>query len=253
MLKQVVVMTALAMIGANAQTRVPPALSFDAATVKANPVRGERAFRFTPERVDIVGATLAYIVSQAYETPIPRTEYPGGPMKDLFSRDYDIHAVAARPSTRPELLLMLQQLLRDRFSLAVHTEARVGPAYNLVAARGGPKLRASSETFEGVAPAMALASIEGRASSMGQLAFLLTARMGRPVLDRTGLTGRYDFTLSVERLDEHPGRDQKSSGEFWSESSIFTDLQEQLGLRLEATRSAVDYLVIDGVQAPAEN
>ena len=230
-----------------------PALSFDAASVKTNRSRTDRTFRFSPQRLDISGSTLAYIVSQAYEMPIPRTVYPPPPMTDLLRGEYDIHATADRPSTRPELLQMLQRLLRERFALAVHTERRTGPAYSLVAARGGSKLRKSEQTFEETQPRMGIDFLEGRANSVGQLAFLLTARMGRPVIDRTGLVGLYDFRLQLESMDERPGRDPKAAAEYWSESSVFTDIQEQLGLRLEGTNAAVDYLVIDKVAAPTEN
>ncbi|HKT81249.1 MAG TPA: TIGR03435 family protein [Vicinamibacterales bacterium] len=258
MVKALLTLALAALVTTHAPGQAPPrqtsaTLSFEAASVRANPARRDRLFRFTPEHVDIVGSTLAYIVSQAYEMPIPRTVYPSSPMKELFSGEYDIHAVAGRPSTRSDLLAMLRQLLQDRFALTVHTEPRIGPAYNLTVTRAGSRLRRSEQTFETGPPVMGLDFLEGRGSSVGQMAFLLTARLGRPVIDRTGLGGLYDYRLKIETLDARPGADPKAAGEYWSESSIFTDIQEQLGLRLEGTRAAIDHLVIDRVARPRED
>jgi uncharacterized protein (TIGR03435 family) len=152
---------------------------------------------------------------------------------------------------------MLQNLLADRFKLKVHTTTKRLPAYALVLAKGGPKLRKA--TMEDSSPAQPNAPkphpIEERSgasdseflahgASMELLAAHLTGQVGTTVLDKTGLTGYFDFTLQC------CGADQQADSSW---PSIFTALPEQLGLKLQPIKDAVPFLVIDEIEKPPPN
>jgi hypothetical protein len=124
------------------------------------------------------------------------------------------------PLLTEEMRRMLQATLAEPFHLAVRRETREGPVYALTVARGGPKLHHSSVPEDELA--------RPRTPATGD----------RVVVDRTGLSDRYDFELTFER-DSDP--------------SIFTALQEQLGLKLESTKAPVKFLVVEHVERPAEN
>jgi uncharacterized protein (TIGR03435 family) len=134
---------------------------------------------------------------------------------------------------------MLRTLLEERFKLAVHTETRDGAVYNLVAAKGGSKMKqadGNSPRGSGWGPT----TLRGTMSS-DKMASLLTSILGHPVLDHSGLSGIYTVDL------KWAGDDQTDR------PSIFTAIQEQLGLKLEPTRGPIQVLVIDRVERPSEN
>jgi uncharacterized protein (TIGR03435 family) len=147
---------------------------------------------------------------------------------------------------------MLQKLLSDRFKLKVHTTTKTLPAYALALAKGGPKLRGASIDDSSPVQANVPHPIEERSSARGSeylahgasmelLAAHLTGQVGMTVVDETGLTERFDFTLQF-------------SGQLDSDwPSIFTALPEQLGLRLQPIKGPVPFLVIDEIEKPSEN
>jgi bla regulator protein blaR1 len=169
---------------------------------------------------------------------------------------------------------MLQTLLADRFKLTVHRETKELPIYSLVVAKGGSKLQEAKpgDTYpNGIkgldgrpAPVGAHLMRMGRgeltAQSLGmeEIAHLLTQQTGRTVVDNTGLKGNYDFTLhwtpdqSTPALNA-PGGGPDSTTSSESGPSIFTAIQEQLGLKLESEKGPVEILVIDHVEKPSEN
>jgi uncharacterized protein (TIGR03435 family) len=163
---------------------------------------------------------------------------------------------------------MLRSLLAGRFKLALHRESKVEPVYNLVTLKSGPTLQDSAGSGSA---GCALGSFGGAIChhvNMAEFTNYLSDRMGRVVLDRTGLAGAYDFDL---HLDGTPGLDQireamasgsdpgdtkrslATSMRDWTGTSIFSDIQKQLGLKLEADRAPVDNIVIDHAQRPSEN
>lgn len=170
------------------------------------------------------------------------------------------------PATQKEMLQeMMQSLLAERCKLAVHREMRDMPVYALVVGKKGPKFQQAKT----VVPAAILAkhpnvgaipggggmfapgpggSMELYGVPMKTLAVVLSNMAGRPVVDRTGLTGTYDIKL--ERTQPGPPAEDGTQD---SVPSIFTMVQEQLGLRLEPARGSVETLVIDHVERPAEN
>ncbi|MGA1982821.1 MAG: TIGR03435 family protein [Acidobacteriaceae bacterium] len=141
---------------------------------------------------------------------------------------------------------MLQALLVDRMSLRVHHEAVVLPVYALIVAKGGCKLK-DSQAVMPLFRAKGHGQIDFQKAQIQDLIFGLSseADLDRRVIDRTGLTGRYDISLiwATSQLQGSP-----SAG-----PSIFTALQEQLGLKLDAEKAAVDVIVIDNVEPPSPN
>jgi uncharacterized protein (TIGR03435 family) len=165
----------------------------------------------------------------------------------LNSDRYDIAAktspAAASQITQADLRIMLQALLAERFKLATHREMKELSSYALVAAKSGPKLRASTGDQHLPVLFAPPARLIGQGSTMQGLALALSHAAGRPVVDKTGINGTFDFSLTYTRDD---GAD--------NEPSIFTALQEQLGLRLEPQKSEVEILVVDHAErVPTEN
>jgi uncharacterized protein (TIGR03435 family) len=183
----------------------------------------------------------------------------GGPNWKNTER-FDVIAKAAEGSypSRQELNLMLQSLLADRFKLRVRRDTAIGPIYSLVVARTdgtlGPHLRRSAVDCL-VAPASIRSdpdrcglryefdSVHERGIPLAPVVAFLESLVKRPVVDRTGLTGPFDLDLEYNR-------DGSATS---PKPSIFTALQEQLGLKLEAVQGPVETLVIEYAEHPTPN
>ena len=159
--------------------------------------------------------------------------------------------VAAKPSgnialSREELRPLLQSLLQERFHLAAHTETRQMPGYALMVAKEGPKLEPTKGSkFPGYRVSVTDKQLNGLNWSMPYLATMLQHPAGRPVVDKTGISGSYDikldFASNVSTTDD-------------GLPSIFTAIQKTLGLKLEPQNVPVEFLVIDHVdRTPTEN
>lgn len=157
--------------------------------------------------------------------------------------------------------LMLRDLLSDRFHLVTHRETVISPVYALVVGKNGPKL--TEATPESKGPDVWVSRGQFRASkvTMTDVAHMLSTQVGRTVIDKTGLTGTYNFILEyapeVETTiaaKEGVSETAKSDSALTPEApAIFTALQEQLGLRLESTNGPVEILVVDRVERPSPN
>lgn len=150
---------------------------------------------------------------------------------------------------------MIQQLLADRFKLAVHSETRQLPVYALVVAKNGPKLQPAKDPDAGTSLSSGRGRLTAKGVSSAQLAQKFTRslsdELGRIVIDKTGLTGRYDLTL---KWTPDIGTAPLLNGEAdTSAPSIFTAIQEQLGLKFESTKGPVPVLVVDHAELPSEN
>jgi bla regulator protein blaR1 len=170
------------------------------------------------------------------------------------------------PALQPAMMrAMLQSMLADRLKLAVHRGTRVGPVYSLVAGKNGPKFKEtnSSDPHAGSYPfpgggrlSMELIGdqmeIHYFGISMAQLATMWSGQEGRPVLDKTGLAGKYDITIQKTAHVATPSAGPPDGSASDSEPSIFS-LAEELGLRLEAGKGEVETLVIDHVERPSVN
>jgi uncharacterized protein (TIGR03435 family) len=169
-----------------------------------------------------------------------------GPSEDDLRRMTD----EQRNSFRDQSLQKLRGLLADRFQLKVHRETKDLPVYALIVAKNGTKIRASADgdvTRSGLTMRRAdggKTEITGTRVPLAVLVKTLSNQVGRTVLDLTGLQGNYDFKMAFAP-DLSPA---DADG-----PSLFTALQEQLGLRLDSQKGPVEVLVIDSVQKASEN
>jgi uncharacterized protein (TIGR03435 family) len=208
-------------------------------------------------RLTLEAMSLSDLISWAYD--IKPWQVAGGPSWAGIQRDrttlnsatrrFDIAAKAEGGAARSpeEFRRMLQSLLADRFHLASHRETRDTPVYVLVVDKGGPKFKESAPDAKGFLRMNGGGKITASGGSMTQLVGWFSNANGveRPVIDQTGLTGRYDFTLTWSNpLAAAPDP---------AEPSIFTAMPEQLGLKLEPRRAPVEVFVIDRADIPDEN
>jgi uncharacterized protein (TIGR03435 family) len=153
---------------------------------------------------------------------------------------FDVLGKAPPATPRAQLLAMLRTLLNERFHLAMHTEKRRIPHYALAVAKNGPRLEEVQPDPSGSHMTYRLGHITHNQISMQTLAMLLSRQMREMVLDETGLKGLYKIDLQWTPESQQPTTDAVETG-----PTIFTALQEQLGLRLEGRKDEVDVMVID--------
>jgi len=188
----------------------------------------------------------------------------GGP-DWVDSEHYDITAKTPgelRPNLN-EQMAMLRALLADRFKLTFHREPKELSIYALTVAKGGSRLKETTvspdATPEGPPPLIFVVSpqavrLPGRDASVAELASVLQrAALDHPVLDRTGLSGRYDFDLEFAPDDAVFGGALGKGPDDAAKPGLFAAIQQELGLRLEATKGSVEVMVIDHVERPSEN
>jgi uncharacterized protein (TIGR03435 family) len=146
---------------------------------------------------------------------------------------------------------MMKTVLADRFQLKVHPETKELPMYDLTLAKGGAKMKTADPAKEGGNMNSNNQTLTVTGIPMSSLCNYLSRRLHRQVTDKTGLSGRYDFVLRWSP-DEAAGEAPAASG---TEQlpSLFTALQEQLGLKLDSTKGPVDTIVVDKVEMPSEN
>jgi uncharacterized protein (TIGR03435 family) len=223
-----------------------PLPSFEAASIKPNN-SGAAGTDFDSDtgRISMKNATVRRWIQNAYG--VPEAQVLGGP-KWVDNSRYDIEAKSAGPAGAAQLNLMLQNLLMDRCQLSLHRETRQLSGYALTVAKGGIKAKPSAPGA-GSSTQGGRGRIEAAGCSMAKLAVRLSAVMKVPVTDLTGTTGGYDFRLdwTPEELLAVPQTDVPTG------PSIFTALQEQLGLKLESRKVPTEVLVIDRVELPSEN
>jgi uncharacterized protein (TIGR03435 family) len=278
-----VALMSIALASVNAQRE--PA-RFEVVSVKpAAPTPGVRGFglQFLPGGV-VRGnrVPLFAMIATAYHVPWNRVEGDS----DLLAERFDIDARAGAsalplegPTLEQTLLAlapilreMLKTLLAERFKLTIHMETRDSPIYALVAGKNGPRLAPAVKdcaptTIEEATSGKGPCGLRGGgpagglhlpAAELTELALGLTSFLDRPVVDRTGISGRFDIELppwntgAPARQETADGRDLEPQPDP-NAPSLFTVLQEQLGLRLEATRGPVVYCVVDHVERPAAN
>jgi uncharacterized protein (TIGR03435 family) len=260
-----------------------PSYEYEVASIKPNK-SGTNMVRlmFNPSGLSATNVTLGMLIRTAYG--IEENQISGGPSW-LKSEHYDVDAKMdsatadalhklAEDQRRVATQHMLQALLADRFKLAVHHDSKELSIYALVVAKSGPKLQQAKpgDTYpngikgpdgigRGGVMRMGRGQLTGQALPMSALARLLTGQLGRTVVDKTGLQGDYDFTLqwtpdesegaSFRGPDTGPQGSAPSADS--SGPSLFTALQEQLGLKLESQNGPVETYVIDHAEKPSEN
>ena len=227
----------------------PPA--FEVASVKPNPTRDGHSSTNISMDKDAAKLTLEHsslfrCIQAAYGVKEYQIEGPDW----LKSEEYDIVGTVSSRIPREEIWPMLQTLLAERFKLTLHRETRMLPVYDLVVGKSGAKIQpvdpeGSSGTWQGAD------TLTAKKEPMDHFAGVLSRIVDRPVLDKTGLAGAYDFTLQYSRDDV---QSTYHSDHAVDAPSIFTALQEKLGLKLEGRKGPVEILVIDHVEkVPAEN
>jgi uncharacterized protein (TIGR03435 family) len=219
---------------------------FEVAAIRPNNsgIRGETRFQISPGGVVATNFTLKWLVQRAYG--IEEFKIYGGPA--WFNNDrFDVTAKASTEVSGDQLMLMLQALLADRFRLKLHREQRELPSYALVVDKSGAKLKTSAEGEPSQPVQLNPLRLAGKGVSMAKLATALSNAMGQTVVDQTGLSGDYDF--SVEWKFE-PGAVPNQPGFF---DPLIPAMREQLGLMLEERKRPTPVLVIDEAQKPSEN
>jgi uncharacterized protein (TIGR03435 family) len=248
-------------------------VTFEVASIKPAPVERRAAVaRPSPDRFYVPNVTLRLLIMNAYG--LADFQLLGGP-DWMRNERWDVSAKADRVPTSAEMRAMVQRLLEERFALKAHHEMRELPTYDLVLARTdgrlGPQIKPAAvncEPFRNgqrpvgdeprTAKEMPVCTVSERVFGnglrteyfvdipMSQLARNLQATTKRVVIDKTGLRGRYDITLMYEDPEARivPGLERREG------PALATAMQEQLGLKLESSRSPVQVLVIDSAERP---
>lgn len=204
----------------------------------------------TPGNLIMRNQALVYLIQWAYD--VPRVEIDGPPwLREVW---FDVQAKAATQAAETEMRVMLRKLLEDRFGLKLHKETRVLQGYAITLAKGGPKFEQESApgdfVLERTSPVVLIAH-HARVADLGQG---IADELGQPVTDATGLPGRYEIRLNLAPYITRAGDSGGNPGQLDTIGILFTGLQEQLGLKLEARKSPADVLVIDHVEKmPTEN
>lgn len=263
---------------ADAAPAPPPA--WDVSTVKpSSPDARGSMFQITFDGIKITNVPLWTMVREAFGLENDRLF--GGPGWSKTT-NFDVEAKVA-PEDAPKLKgLTLEQrrqmmvaLLEERFGLKYHRETRDLPMYELVVTKGGAKLQASKPDAEGAdqgpgpapSPGRHMLMMRGRGhiestgSGLAGLVRLLSGQLGRTVVDKTGLKGDFDYKLDWTPDDAttaitksgNPVAGDNAALQDAGGPSLFTALEEQLGLKLEATKGPVDVVVIDHMEPPTAN
>jgi bla regulator protein blaR1 len=251
------------MVAATAQT--PPKV-FDISTVKPNAANDNRVMlQIQPGgRFNATGVTLKMLMTEAYN--VRDFQISGGPGW-MDTERWDIVAKAEGVEGQlpiDELRPMLRVLLEERFQLKVRRETREMPVYALVVGKSGSKLVATSgESGKGPQIRFGRGSFDAKKIPIKMLLQPLGQMLGRPVIDKTDLTGEYDIhlTWTPEQGQGAPiaGHVPPANGPGDAVASdpggpsIFTAVQEQLGLRLDSSKAPAETILIDHVEKPAEN
>jgi uncharacterized protein (TIGR03435 family) len=230
---------------AQSETQPPPAkATFEVASVRPSPPNhGYTSISpFGTSHFTATNASLAYLIQLAYEIDAPNLL--AGKPDWLDSAYFDINAKADDDAklNYEQVKPLLQLLLQQRFHLQTHNESKTVPGYALVVAKDGPKLHPSNSAK----PYAYILSGKFRLqnASMGSFAGVLANPIGQPVVDKTGIPGNYDF-----KIDYAPENDPNSTL-----PTLFTALEEQLGLKLEPQKVPITIVTIDHIdKTPTEN
>jgi uncharacterized protein (TIGR03435 family) len=218
--------------------------SFEAASIKPNRSGSNNSSTHTTNgRITAENVSLKQLIERAYEV----ADYSLSGPTWLGDDKFDI--AAKQPSGAPpgQMLAMLQSLLGDRFGLMVHRESRSLSGFALVAGKKPPTLH-EKPAGAGTSTSGGRGTLKGTNISMAYLADFLSRTLDQPVQDQTGLPGVFDVSL-----EWNPGLAQTDPASDRL-SSIFTAVQEQLGLKLQAQKVTVDVLVVDHAErVPTEN
>lgn len=222
--------------------------SFDVATVKpSDPMKRNHGFHVSGNRVNIENQDMITMISVAYS--VHPKQIVNAP--DWFSSDqWVIDGVADKEGklSVPDVQVMLQKLLADRFGLKIKREQLEIPVYALTVAKGGPKLTVSKADPNGLPNQNGNGRGRMQFENTTMTTFLLgmQSEFDRPLVDQTGLDGHYDFSLRWTP-------DTAPVGDVDAPPGMFTAIQEQLGLKVSPVKAPANVLVIEGVTKPEAN
>jgi len=234
--------------------------SFEVATIKpSKPDQPGKMLTVRGRQFVTVNMTLNDLISFAYD--LHAKQLTGGEAW-MGTDKYDINAEPDVPGTPnvKQLKIMVKKLLTERFKLAFHEDKKELSVYALTIGKTGSKV-AASESDPKSLPGLffrGLGQLTVRNATMGDFTHLMqSAVLDRPVVDQTGLTGKYDFTLNWTPDESQFGglgvKVPPPSDKADAPPGLFTAIQEQMGMRLEATKAPVEVLVVDHIEKPSEN
>jgi uncharacterized protein (TIGR03435 family) len=241
------------------QSADPPAPAFDVASVKVSqpgtaggPRRTQRIL-FSPGTVTMRNVSLKAAIRWAWHV----SEFQVSGPDWLDSERYEIAGKAAGPATEDQLRLMMQALLRERFKLALHLQTKELGAYLLVAGKNGPKVHESTTEGEtSIETNQKQMSVSIQRAPVAQLVEMMSNMLRAPVIDMTGLKGRYDLSIDVAKYAADmasPGRSVESTP-MDTMALVTTLLQSELGLKLEARKMPLEVVIVDRAErSPVEN
>lgn len=230
---------------AAAQAVAPPA--FEVASIKPDDGPGNY-IEVVHGSLSAHSATLATCIMWAYGVESSQVSGANSAMSGLLQSDrYTILAKAAGPVPDSQIRIMLQTLLAERFKLAFHRQSREIHVFALVTEKNGPKIHPSEGDSESKQQASSKLIRRWTSTTMAQLTSSLAEAMQAPVLDQTGLAGKFDFSLDLTPYLP-PAGERPDIG-----AMMTTAVREQLGLKLDPRREAADVLVIDHLEKPTAN
>lgn len=233
---------------------------FEVATIKpSKPEEQGKAFAVRGRQLSTINTSLSDLITFAYG--LHARQITGGPAW-IESEKYDLTAKPdgeGQPNEK-QWKIMVQKLLADRFKLAFHRDKKELSVYAIVVGKTGPKLTKSEGDPNGL-PGLffrGLGVLPARNATMADFAGVMQgAVLDRPVVDQTGLPGRYDFTLTWTPDEFQFGglgaRVPPRTDNAAAPPDLFTAIQEQLGLKLVSTKAPAEVLVVDHVEKPSEN
>jgi uncharacterized protein (TIGR03435 family) len=234
--------------------------TFEVASVKpADPDTRGTSIHTANGAFTATGITARNCITMAYDVQTFQLEGGPGWMADQrFNIAAKLPAGSVKgphdPEGMPKTREALRAMLADRFQLVVHRETKLMPAYVLVAAKGGPKLKETTDDGAGTNINSNSGKMSAERISMALFARNLAGTLGSPVVDMTGLKGVFNLTLEWTPDDVQSGaKPRAESSEPSAGPSIFTALQEQLGLKLDRQKAPVEMIVIDRIEKPTEN
>jgi uncharacterized protein (TIGR03435 family) len=272
----------LGLAGASAQSLGEAPNAFEIASVKRSNQASPVSLNVSPGgRFTATGITLRRLIMYAYNVGAPLTsggdswvdserfdivaKPPEGSIPDSVGRQLQLNGKNGRGlgwmatgdnESAQRLRRMLQTLLADRFQLRLRKETKEMPVYALVVGRNGARVQ-ESKIESSPQVSFVMGQLTFRSTPISFLVTMLTELTGRRVLDETGLKSNYDFKLQwtpdeIQRPGAGAANPATVQPEF-PDPSLFTALQEQLGLKLDSTRGAVQILIVDHAERPSEN
>ncbi len=221
--------------------------AFEAASVRPAAGGMDPTIQVQPGSFTERNESLHSLVQWAWDVTPPQIDAPSW----FGQTRFDIVAKAAGGADESQLRLMVQKLLADRFGLKVHKEPRVMPVYVMTLAKSGPKFQESQTEGAFVLERTSPVILSAHHARMTDLAQGISGEIGRPVVDATGLKGRYEIHMDVS---PYLIKANGGEGQLDVMSILFTGLQDLLGLKLESAKQSVDVLVIDHAEkSPTEN